>query len=668
MRTTLKRGIGRVGGLNGNGHSALPPLLGPVTRYSQPEPPRRSLAGLVLRGFGWFVLAVVVLVSGVAGGLYLYTHETLTALKAPVNSPTGRAQVVLNTIASPREPAVALIAGYDHRAGTGTNSYAGSNSDTLMLVRADPTNHTLSLLSLPRDLYVPIYCRGNTVTTQDRINSAWAICGNDGPSATVLTMEHLLPGVKINYLITLDFHAFKQLVNRLHGVYMNVDRRYYNPRGTGWAAINLQPGYQKLDGGEALSYVRFRHYDSDIYRTGRQQLFLDALKNRLRTSLSISSLPLELPKLISALKGNLAYAKAGGGTVTIGEILSYLGIAYHLPPGHLFRNSIPLKDIQYVTTPGGADVVEASPSVIDQTVHDFLHPNLQQPQQVNLQAGGSKPHRPKAKQQQQLPKSKISVLVLNAGSVPGLAKNTSYLLAKQGYQTAQLPASVTANAPALARDTIVYYDPVQPTAKQAARQLLPLFGAHSRVEQMTTAIAGYAQQAGNPLTVVAVGTRFGGKLVIPQAVKPAKPVPPLVSPGTSIVVPPVQGIAHDVHFPVLVPHQVAQSAQLSQEEGVRLFRPLRGHQELVLTFVQPDGIQYWQVEETDWTSPPILANPTGHILYHHRTFDLYTTGGAIQMVALRTPKAVYWVVNTILNELSNSTMIAIAESLQPLAR
>jgi LCP family protein required for cell wall assembly len=664
MRTTLKRGIGRAGGLNGNGHSGLPPLLGPVARYRQPEPPKRSIVGLVLRGFGWLVVAVAVVASGVAGGLYLYTHETLTALKA-TDKPTVIATRKLSPIASPSQPAVALIAGYDHRAGTGTNSYAGSNSDTLMLVRADPIDHTLSLLSLPRDLYVPIYCNGNTVTTHDRINSAWAICGNNGPAATVVTMQHLT-GLKINYLITLDFHAFKQLVNRLHGVYMNVDRRYYNPRGTGWAAINLHPGYQKLNGGEALSFVRFRHFDNDFYRTGRQQLFLEALKSRLRSSLSLASLPLEIPKLVSALKGNLEYAKAGGGTVGIGELLSYLGIAYHLPPGHLFRDAIPLADLQNVNV-GGADVVEAPQSAVDQAVHQFRHPNLQQSQQVNVQVGAAKAQRPK-KPRHQLPKAKVSVLVLNGGTIPGLASTTSGVLAKHGYQTRRLPAPLTANAPTLVHDTVVYYDPVQPDAKQAAEQLKPLFGAHSRVEQMTSAIAGYAQQAANPLTVVAIGTGFRGKLAFPHAAKPLQRVPPQVSPGAAIVAPPVRGIVHDAHFPVMVPHRIAQYAQLSTEEGVRLFRPLRGRQELALTFVQPDGIQYWQIEETNWNSAPILANPTGHKVYRHRTFDLYTTGGAIQMVALRTPKATYWVVNTLLNQLSNSTMMAIAKSLRPLGR
>ena len=663
MRTTLKRGIGRASRLNGNGHSAAPPLFGPITRYRQPEPPRRSVAGVILRGFGWLVLAVAVLGSGVAGGLYLYGHESLAAVSAHTKA-VRNATRELNPIKDPSQPAIALIAGYDHRAGLGSKSLEGSNSDTLMLVRADPTNHTLSVLSFPRDLWVPVYCRGNVVYTHSRINSAWSMCpGNNGPSATLDTVQHLT-GLKINYLVTLDFHAFKQLVNQLHGVYMNVDRRYYIAPHSGTSAINLHPGYQKLVGGQALSFVRFRHTDNDVYRTGRQQLFIEALKSRLRSSLSTSSLLFKVPKLVRVLKGNLEVGKAGGGNVGIDELTSYLGLAYHLPPGHLFRDQIPLSELQFPTI-DGASVVTASSGAVPAAVQSFLHPDVSVANRVNAQLVGH--HKPKTKKHP-LAKAAVSVLVLNAGHTPGEASNTTYLLAQRGYTTKTLPSSVPANAPKGQGDTTVYFDPVQPHAEQAALQLRGLFGSHTQVEQMTTAIAAFAKQAGNPLTVVAVGTSFGGKLVVHHKAKLPPRRPPQVSPGLSVTAPGLRGLTPKVGFPVLAPHRIAQYAQMARDEGVRHFKPLHHKHEVAMTFVQPDGTQYWQIEETDWTTPPILANPTGKIVHGHRTYLLYSTSGAIQMVAFRTPKAVYWVSNTILNQLSNSTMIAIAESLKPLGR
>jgi LCP family protein required for cell wall assembly len=665
MRTTLKRGIGQAAGLNGNGHSGVPPLFGPIVRYGQPEPPRRSVTGLILRGFGWLVLAIAVVGAGAAGGAYLYAHETLNAVsaKSGVLKKT-ETNGDLKTVPSPSDPAIALVAGYDVRgAPKGANPYAGTNSDTLMLLRADPQNNTLSLLSFPRDLYVNIYCHGDTVYTQNRINSAWSTCSN-GPAATLDTVEKLT-GLHINYLITLDFHAFTQIVDHLHGVYMNVDRRYFIAPHTGTSAINLHPGYQKLDGAQALSYVRYRHTDSDIYRTGRQQLFLDALKSRLKTGLSIFS----APKLIGDLKHNVEVAKGGGGSVTPGELESYLGLVYGLPAGHLFRNAIPLNAFHYFVTSAGADVESASPGAVAAAVHSFLNPDVRQVQAVNNQFGG-KPKTPKKTKtkQHKLSKSQISVLVLNAGRVAGQAENTSYRLATHGYTTRTLPAGDQANAPRVASNTTVYYDPVQANAQQAAQQLRPLFGSHASVKQMTPDISSFAARAGNPLTVVTVGTSFPGTLVIPKPPKVQPKTPPQVSNGQGMTAPRLRQVYDEVHFPLMVPHKIAQYSVLSAQEGVRAFKPLKNQHEVALTFEVGQTYEYWQIEESTWNSAPILDNPSFTLIHRGQKYLVYTTGGAVQRIALRTPRATYWVSNTILNELSNSTMLAIAESLRPLRR
>ena len=664
MRTTLKRGIGQAAGLNGNGHSAAPPLFGPIARYRQPDPPRRSVIGLILRGFGWFVLALAVVGAGAAGGAYLYAHESLAQVSAHSGSlKHAETSGDLKKVPPPSKPAIALVAGYDVRgAPGGKNPYAGSNSDTLILMRADPTNNTLSLLSFPRDLWVSIYCNGNTPTTQGRINSAWSNCQSNGPDATLDTMRHLT-GLNINYLITLDFHAFTQIVDHLHGVYMNVDRRYFIAPHTGISAINLLPGYQKLNGAQALSYVRYRHTDSDIYRNGRQQLFLDALKSRLKTSLSI----FDALKLVGDLKHNIEIGQGGGGPVSPSAVKSYLGLLYGLQAGHLFRNSIPINDFQNEVI-GGADVLGTSQSNIAAAVHSFLHPDVRDAAAVNAQFGGVKKTPKKKTKQHKLPKQQVSVLVLNGGTIPGEASNTSYRLTTHGYTTNSLPSGDQANAPKVRRDTIVYYDPVQPNAQQAAQQLRPLFGSDTQVKQMTTVISGFASRAGNPLTVVAVGTSFPGTLVVPKPPKVLPKQPPQVSAGAAMTAQPLRQVYDEVHFPLMVPHLIAQSSTLSQDHGVRAFKPLKNQHEVALTFNVAGGDEYWQIEESTWNSAPILQNPTGTIPYRGGKLLLYSTGGNLQMVALRTPRATYWVSNTILNQLSNSTMIAIAKSLRPLRR
>jgi hypothetical protein len=86
-----------------------------------------------------------------------------------------------------------------------------------------------------------------------------------------------------------------------------------------------------------------------------------------------------------------------------------------------------------------------------------------------------------------------------------------------------------------------------------------------------------------------------------------------------------------------------------------------------MTFVR--GNVYWQVIETDWNDAPILRKPTGtYSLKDGRKLRLFTNGGNIHMAVLRTARASYWVVNTLRDELSNETILAIAKGLQPLGK
>jgi LCP family protein required for cell wall assembly len=290
------------------------------------------------------MLALLVVASGLAGGLYLYGHESLGAI-GPHSQQVKQAVTRLTQVPAPTEPATALVVGYDARKGADASTAAESRSDTIMLLRADPQLNTLSLLSFPRDLDVPIYCKDpNVPIGTDRINSAWSSCNVEGTLNTV----QKLTGIPINYLITVNFHGFKQLVNKLGGVYMTVDHRYINTQGgpSGYATIDLHPGYQKLDGQEALDFVRFRHTDSDVYRLARQQLFLEALKDRVASGLSLT----DIPALLGALKKNVEIGRGGSsGAPTMSEVQSYAGLGYRLQPGHLFRISIDnLQDCGYL--------------------------------------------------------------------------------------------------------------------------------------------------------------------------------------------------------------------------------------------------------------------------------------------------------------------------------
>jgi LCP family protein required for cell wall assembly len=168
-------------------------------------------------------------------------------------------------VPSPGDPQTILVIGSDHRARTSWNS---ANTDTMMLIRLDPSSSTINVLSIPRDLKVNIPGNGTA-----KLNSAYSI---GGPNLLIKTIQqNVFPDLKVNHIVDVNFGGFEALVNAIGCVYTDVDHRYYNNTAvTDYSSIDLWPGYQKLCGVQALSFVRFRHTDSDIVRNARQQDFV----------------------------------------------------------------------------------------------------------------------------------------------------------------------------------------------------------------------------------------------------------------------------------------------------------------------------------------------------------------------------------------------------------
>jgi LCP family protein required for cell wall assembly len=169
------------------------------------------------------------------------------------------------------KPQTILLIGADQRAPGAADYHIGARSDTMMLVRLDPSKRATALMSLPRDLKVRIPGHGT-----DKLNAAYA---KGGVKLTVRTIK-LLTGLRINHVVNIDFRGFRKAINALHCVYVDVDRHYYNASG-GYAKINIQAGYQQICGEGALDYVRYRHDDNDIIRSARQQDFLRQLKQQI---------------------------------------------------------------------------------------------------------------------------------------------------------------------------------------------------------------------------------------------------------------------------------------------------------------------------------------------------------------------------------------------------
>jgi polyisoprenyl-teichoic acid--peptidoglycan teichoic acid transferase len=167
-----------------------------------------------------------------------------------------------------------LIMGSDKRASEPEDP---GRSDTTILLRLDPDNDAIALMSIPRDLKVEIPGVGT-----EKFSSAYAY---GGPKLTLQVVKELT-GLPINHVVNVDYLGFVRAVYAIGCVYVDVDRRYYHsnvglPPSEQYSEINVQPGYQLMCGKRALEYVRYRHTDTDIVRAARQQDFLSAARQRV---------------------------------------------------------------------------------------------------------------------------------------------------------------------------------------------------------------------------------------------------------------------------------------------------------------------------------------------------------------------------------------------------
>lgn len=168
--------------------------------------------------------------------------------------------------------------------GRAGEHYPGRNlTDTVMIMSITPETGQVALLSLPRDLYVPI---GDTGLFT-KLNSLYqyGLSKNEGVEPLKQTLE-TITGVPIHSFVTLDFDGFEKIVDTLGGISLDVPRDFSDTRYPGknysYETFEIKKGWQTLDGATALKYVRERHADpeGDFGRAKRQQQVIQAIKNK----------------------------------------------------------------------------------------------------------------------------------------------------------------------------------------------------------------------------------------------------------------------------------------------------------------------------------------------------------------------------------------------------
>lgn len=309
-------------------------------------PLRRHIKKFVAGG----VLIVVFSAIAVASALLIEVTDDV-AIVRKASKPIPRAKEVLADVDAGAAQTILLLGSDKRFADTADMP---PRSDTIILAHLDPDRNATAIMSLPRDLQVQI----PGYPGMRKINEAFEL---GGAALSVETVTQFL-GLPINHVVNVNFGGFRRAVDRLGCVYADVDRKYFNDNsapGENYATIDIEAGYQKLCGSDALDFVRYRHGDSDFLRAARQQEFLRQAKQQIGLRAVF-----EDRKRLLRIFG--AYTQSDIAQQDVPEILGLLKLVYEASKDPITEVRFPGTDCAQGTC------VEISDEALQATVDKFI--------------------------------------------------------------------------------------------------------------------------------------------------------------------------------------------------------------------------------------------------------------------------------------------------------
>ncbi|HEX8753170.1 MAG TPA: LCP family protein [Solirubrobacterales bacterium] len=375
------------------------PLVGPGWAPKKPPPGGDPEPPPKRKRFWWrFTLAAVLIVAVSAGATATAVLLYIDSIAHALGHNNHLHNKLHNALADiePGEPQTILILGSDKRAGSEFEEGPG-RSDTTILLRIDPEQGRIAVMSIPRDLKTEIPGFGT-----EKFNAAYS---DGGPKLTLQVVKELT-GLKVNHVVNVDFLGFVRAVDAIGCVYTDVDRRYFHsnvglPPEEQYSEINIQPGYQLLCGKKALEYVRYRHTDTDIVRSARQQAFISDARHQV----SLNDLLFDQQHLIDIFT---EYTQSDISHST--ELLEVLKLA-------VAARNASIDQIHFPAELGPSYVYSTEPK-IHHAVREFLGEtgnNGEFPEQSLASTSGKKKGKGRGAQKQP-PKKKPVVKVKPAGS------------------------------------------------------------------------------------------------------------------------------------------------------------------------------------------------------------------------------------------------------------
>jgi len=343
-------------------------------RRSRHSRRRVSRCAVPLPRLRWVALVVIgFLLSGVGGAVSFFWPTITAAVGA-----TGHTIQVTTPSPVPGSPTAVpgsgapftvLLMGSDNdgkfTAAGGTSGFCCTQS--MILIRIDPMAGSVTMLSLPRDLYVPLSTGG-----EGKVSTAFGFAGGGtkGIDAEIATVERDFQ-VQVDHYVWIGLQGLINLIDEVGGIdivashpVMDDDYPYDVEGSTNpFAAdrVAVLPGAQHMDGVEAMEYVRSRHDDisEDLGRTVRQQQVLVALRQKL-SGLSIG----DINDIASALSGEVLT------DVPLTQFPTLLGLAKDIDQGNI--QHVFLTQFSSATLPVVGDVEVPDMSAILQVVHQYF--------------------------------------------------------------------------------------------------------------------------------------------------------------------------------------------------------------------------------------------------------------------------------------------------------
>ena len=343
------------------------------------------------------------------------------------------------------EPMNVLVVGSDTRenidqAGTdnfgGTKEVKGQRSDTIILLRVDPKKEQAAMLSIPRDLYVPIAGTNRS----NRINTAFEA----GEGRLIETVNDAL-GIPIDHYVQVDFNGLRGIVSAVGGV------QIYSPARARDTVTGLNipnPGCVTLDGNQALAYVRSRQYQyfengkwrsdptGDLGRIQRQQDFV----RRVLKKANEKARGLNFPAITRLVNNGIKNVQIDKG-FKAADIAALANRFRSLDPNAVQMLTIPTVPANV----GGASVLRMKQPEAQQVIDTFL---ARTPQAPAPGAGAAVPA---------IPPGNIRVRVLNGSGAEGQAREVGKALGDVGFNVAGLGQASSFRF----TDTVITYGPGQ---------------------------------------------------------------------------------------------------------------------------------------------------------------------------------------------------------------